>query len=486
MTLREILFRVDLLKVIGNTGVPVPAIRTDSRAVQTGDIFVAIRGVSNDGHEYIPQVIAAGAAAIVCESLPPIPDTGAVWVQVPNSAAALAYMAANFYENPADRMAITGVTGTNGKTTIATLLYRLFRALGYSAGLISTVENRINDDVVPATHTTPDALSLHALFARMRKAGCTHVFMEVSSHALVQHRVTGIPFAGAIFTNITRDHLDYHKTFAAYCEAKQHLFNMLGNESFALANADDAKGMFMLGCTGARKYRYGLEREADFRGKLLENSMEGILMTLDGHEAWFRLVGRFNASNLMAIYSAAVLLGERPSDVLLEMSRLEPVNGRFQTVRATNGTVGIVDYAHSPDALENVIRTILDTKGDDQKLITVMGCGGDRDRGKRPLMGKIAAELSNQVVLTSDNPRFEEPDAILDEIWAGVPVSLRRRVMRVENRKEAIGVACRLAQPGDVILVAGKGHENYQEIKGVKHPFDDLLTIQETFQTLLD
>jgi UDP-N-acetylmuramoyl-L-alanyl-D-glutamate--2,6-diaminopimelate ligase len=457
----------------------------DSRQVVAESLFVAVRGSQVDGHSFISIAVELGAVAVVCEEFPAEASGKVVWIKVADAAVALGLISGNYHGNPADQLRIVGVTGTNGKTTTATLLYQLFNELGERSGLLSTVAVKIGEQTLPATHTTPDAKQLHANFRKMVDAGCRFCFMEVSSHALDQHRVEGIRFEGAIFTNITHDHLDYHQTFQAYIKAKKMLFDGLGSSAFALVNADDKNADVMLQNCKARKRKFALERMAEYKARVLENAFEGLQLEIGGQHVWFRLVGGFNASNLLAVYAAAVELGMDSEDVLLELSKIEGVSGRFQAVRDLDRSVtGIVDYAHTPDALKNVLETIRDIRGGGARIITVVGCGGNRDKSKRPVMAEIATRLSDQVVLTSDNPRNEDPAEILQEMMAGVPLAGKKKVMTVQDRREAIAVACRLAQPKDIILVAGKGHENYQEIKGVKHPFDDRLVLLETFKML--
>lgn len=485
ISLQDILYKVPLMEINGDTSVQVSGVSFDSRKVQPGGLFVAMRGVHVDGHKFLPKALENGAVAMVCEQFPETLDEGITWVKVQDSSVALAWLAANFYGNPADELKIVGVTGTNGKTTTTTLLHDLATALGYPAGLLSTVEVRIGKKVVEATHTTPDALSIHAHFRAMVDAGCEYCFMEVSSHALAQNRTKGIPFAGAVFSNLTQDHLDYHPTFRDYLEAKKTLFDELPAGAFALTNVDDRNGLVMMQNTRAKVLTYGLQKPADYKGKVIENTFQGLLLDILGREVWFRMVGSFNAYNLLAVCAAAVELGLEEEEVLVELSKIEGVNGRFQALRSSElSLTAIVDYAHTPDALKNVLETIRDVNQTEGRIITLVGCGGDRDRAKRPIMGKIAAELSDQVIITSDNPRTEDPAEIIREIVAGVPVSLKRRVLTIENRKEAIAAACRMAHERDIILVAGKGHETYQDIQGVKHPFDDRQEILENFKLM--
>jgi UDP-N-acetylmuramoyl-L-alanyl-D-glutamate--2,6-diaminopimelate ligase len=436
-------------------------------------MFVAIRGTQVDGHRFIPGAIDDGATVIICEELPLELREGITYIAVKNSNQALSTIAANYYGNPAEHMKLVGVTGTNGKTTVTTLLYNLFRSLGYKTGLVSTVVNRINDQVVDATHTTPDALSLNKLFSDMVAAGCTHCFMEVSSHAIDQGRVAGIPFTGAVFTNISHDHLDYHKTFDAYIEAKKKLFDDLSADAFALVNVDDKRGRIMLQNTRASKHTFALRSVAEFKGRLLTNSLEGLELDIDGKQAWFRMMGDFNAYNLLAAYGTAVLLEEEADEVITQLTLTQGAPGRFEQVRSDTGIIALVDYAHTPDALQNVLETIAEFRTGNEKVVTVVGCGGDRDKGKRPLMASIACKFSDRVIFTSDNPRTEDPMEILKDMEAGVSPADFKKTTTIADREEAIKNACLQAERGDIILVAGKGHENYQEINGVKYPFDD-------------
>ncbi len=465
---------VESVRTLGDTDVSVNHITQDSRQVSPGSLFAAIRGVQVDGHTFIDKAIAAGATAIVAERLPDEPKADLVWVQVANAAEALGKIASAFYGHPSRKLQLVGVTGTNGKTTTVSLLHQLFGDLGYKRGLISTIENRIQDRPLPATHTTPETVSLHALLAEMVDAGCDYAFMEVSSHAVHQRRIAGLRFAGGLFTNISHDHLDYHKTFKAYIEAKKAFFDDLPAGSFALVNIDDKRGEVMVQNTKARVYRYSMRRMADFRGRLLGNTLTGLELELDGVDLFARLIGSFNAYNLLACYATAVLLGQEREEVLTALSALGAPEGRFdyQFDPARNVT-GIVDYAHTPDALEKVLQTIRKVRAGEGRVVTVVGCGGDRDKKKRPKMAEVACRYSEQVVLTSDNPRTEDPDAIIRDMETGVPPDARRKVLSITDRAQAIRTACTLAQSGDVILVAGKGHEKYQEINGVKHPFDD-------------
>ncbi len=446
--------------------------------------FFAIRGTLRDGHDFIEAAVGQGVSVVFCEKLPQNTPENVTFVQVPNAAEAMGYVAAEFYGNPSKKLKLVGVTGTNGKTTCVTLLHKLYRDLGYNAGLLSTVQNQINETVIPASHTTPDAITLQSLLAQMVKAGCTHAFMEVSSHALVQHRVTGVQFTGAVFTNITHDHLDYHGTFDEYIRAKKLFFDNLSKKAFALVNADDKRAMVMLQNTKATKYTYALRKEADFKARLLDNSIQGLQLELEGQEVWFRLIGTFNAYNLLAVYGAATLLGEDKQEVLASLSSLTSAAGRFDYVVSPGQITGIVDYAHTPDALENVLQTIQQIRKPEQKVITIVGCGGNRDAAKRPVMADIAARMSDRVILTSDNPRDEDPQDILNQMQTGLKATDLKKALSVVDRREAIKTAVLLAEADDIILVAGKGHETYQEVKGVRSPFDDKQVLQESFALL--
>lgn len=479
--LKDIIKAIAVTETYGDTGVGVNAIQFDSRKIQPDDVFVAVKGVHADGHLYIDKAIEMGAAAIVCETMPAVKVDPVVYIQVENGQAAIGLMAAAFNDNPSENLKVVGVTGTNGKTTIATLLYKTFMSLGYKAGLISTIKYYIGEEEFSASHTTPDALQIQSLMAGMVEAGCEYCFMEVSSHAVHQERIAGIKFAGGIFTNLTHDHLDYHHTFAEYLKAKKAFFDQLPRDAFALTNVDDKNGSVMLQNTSALKQSYSLRGLADFHCKILEKHFDGMLLSVDGKEVWTHFTGVFNASNLMAVYGAASLLGESQDDLLRILSELKPVAGRFEIIRSPEGKYAVVDYAHTPDALKNVLAGITEIRTGNEQLITVVGAGGDRDRTKRPKMAWEAACLSDKVILTSDNPRSEEPAAIIAEMMEGVEVHQKARVLSIENRKEAIRTACMLAQPGDIVLVAGKGHEDYQEIKGVKYHFDDKEVINEIF-----
>jgi UDP-N-acetylmuramoyl-L-alanyl-D-glutamate--2,6-diaminopimelate ligase len=453
--------------------IEVNGLHFDSRKVQPGSLFVAVKGTLSDGHTFITKATDMGAVAIVCEKLPESINEKVVYVTVKDSAQALGIIASNFFGTPSEKMKLTGVTGTNGKTTTATLLYQLFSKLGYVVGLISTVENRIAEKIIPSTHTTPDPVQLNELLKRMVEAGCSHVFMEVSSHAVDQGRIAGLKFAGAIFTNITHDHLDYHKTFENYIKAKKKYFDDLNAEAFALVNADDKRGMVMLQNTKATKYTFGLKKMVDFKGKIITNSIEGLELEIGGKNVWFKMIGDFNAYNLLGVFGAAVLLGEEADEVLTQLSSLKGAPGRFELVHPGSRIVAIVDYAHTPDALQNVLETIAQFRTGNEQVITVVGCGGNRDKTKRPLMASIACRLSDKVILTSDNPRDEEPMEIIREMQTGVTPTEARKTLVIADREEAIKTACMMAKEKDIVLVAGKGHEDYQEIKGVKYPFDD-------------
>jgi UDP-N-acetylmuramoyl-L-alanyl-D-glutamate--2,6-diaminopimelate ligase len=476
--LSEILYKAGITKIAGDPLVPVSGIRFDSREVSGGDLFVAVRGTQMDGHSFIPSAVASGARVVVCEQMPGIRPQGVTFVQVRDCNYALGIMASNFYGNPSEELTLVGITGTNGKTTTVTLLYELFTRLGYGVGLLSTIQNRILDKVVPSTHTTPDPVQLNKLLRELADLGGGYCFMEVSSHAIAQQRIAGLKFAGGIFSNITHDHLDYHKTFREYLQAKKAFFDRLPSEAFALVNTDDKNGKVMIQNTRAKIRTYALKTQADFKCKVLENQFEGLHLSIDGHEIFCRLTGEFNAYNLTGVYAAATLLGQNPVEVLALLSAVKPVEGRFETIRSNNITA-IVDYAHTPDALVNVLKTIGEIRTRNEKVITVVGAGGDRDKTKRPLMAAICADKSDLVILTSDNPRSEDPEMILEDMKKGVHADQMRKVMVIVNRMEAIKTACHLASPGDIILVAGKGHEKYQEIKGVKHPFDDKKILEE-------
>jgi len=479
MQLHQLIQTIIPKQVLGNTAVSIGAIEIDSRKAKPGTLFVAIKGVQADGHAFITKAIEQGAIAILCETIPAEINEAITYIQVVNTQEAVAAIATAFYDNPSSKIKLVGVTGTNGKTTIATLLFKLFRTLGYSCGLISTVQNQINDTIIPATHTTPDVINLNALLHKMVEAGCSHVFMEVSSHAIHQHRITGLQFTGALFSNITHDHLDYHKTFDEYIRVKKTFFDQLSENAFAISNADDKRGEVMLQNTVAKKYRYSLKTLAAFKGKILENVLTGLVMLVNDKEVHFRLIGEFNAYNLLAVYGAATCLGEDADEVLAALSMITGAEGRFDYIINQQNIIGIVDYAHTPDALENVLATIKKLRKGHEQIITVVGCGGDRDKTKRPIMAQSACDLSDKVILTSDNPRTEDPNQILVDMETGLSSAAKRKYITVVDRKEAIKTAVAMAKPEDIILVAGKGHEKYQDINGVKHPFDDKAVLQE-------
>lgn len=465
----------------GTDNLDIKGIAADSRKVTEGFLFVAVKGTATDGHDFIPVAIGNGAIAVVCEMLPDTTVGNVTYIVVPDSAEALGKLASAWYEFPSDNLIVVGVTGTNGKTTIATLLYDMFRKMGHKVGLLSTVCNYIDGEAVPATHTTPDALTLHELMARMVDAGCEYMFMEVSSHSVDQKRISGISFDGGIFTNLTRDHLDYHLTVENYLKAKKQFFDNLSATAFALTNADDKSGLVMLQNTSATKLTYSLRTLADVKGRILESHFEGTLLTINDKEVMVHFVGRFNAYNLLAVYGAAVALGKEPEEVLVVLSTLHSVSGRFETIQSPLGYTAIVDYAHTPDALTNVLNGILEVLDSRGRILTVVGAGGNRDKGKRPLMAKEAAKLSDQVILTSDNPRFEEPEDIIQDMVAGLNKEELQRTICITDRSQAIKTAALLAKKGDVILIAGKGHEDYQDVKGVKHHFDDREIVRELF-----
>jgi len=482
--LSDILYKTRLEEVIGSTHMAISSVTFDSRKVKKDTLFVATRGTATDGHAYIDKAIEAGAVAIVCEDLPETRKENVTYIKVTDSTHALGFIACNYFDNPSTKLKLVGVTGTNGKTTTVTLLFNLFRTLGYNVGLLSTVQNKINNTVIPSTHTTPDALSLNELLSVMVEQGCDYAFMEVSSHAVVQNRIAGVQFTGAIFTNITHDHLDYHKTFDEYIKAKKRFFDNLPEEAFAVTNKDDKNGMVMLQNTKAHKYSYSIKNVADYKCKIIENHLNGLLLNINNHEVWVKLIGTFNAYNVLAVFAAAHLLKQDVINILTTLSNLNSVEGRFQYVKSETGIIGIVDYAHTPDALKNVLETIKDIRSGNENVITLVGCGGDRDAAKRPVMANIACQYSNKVILTSDNPRSEDPEEILNQMQAGVDATDFKKTLRISDRREAIKTACTLAQKGDIILIAGKGHEKYQEIKGVKHPFDDLEILKETIKAM--
>ena len=482
MKLSDILKKVKVLESQGDLQLEISGVNMDSRQVKPGDLFVAVKGTQADGHQYIPKTLELGAKAVlVCEPIPAEIPAGVTYVRVDDTEDAVGKVATQFYGDPTTRLKLVGVTGTNGKTTIATLLYNMFRAFGYKCGLCSTVCNFIDGRPIPADHTTPDPITLNRLLAQMVEEGCEYAFMECSSHAIQQKRIGGLRFVGGIFTNLTRDHLDYHKTFENYRNAKKAFFDALPKGSFAITNADDKNGMVMVQNTQAAIRTYSTRTAADYKGRILEESIEGMLLDMDGREVSVRFVGRFNVSNLLAVYGAAVMLGHQPEEVLRVMSTLHPVNGRFEAIRSPKGFSAIVDYAHTPDALENVLTAIGEIVKGKGKVITVCGAGGNRDKGKRPLMAQEAAKRSDRVIITSDNPRFEEPQDIINDMLAGLDAEQMTKVISIVDRREAIRAAAMMAQPGDVILVAGKGHEPYQDVKGVKHHFDDHEEIRKAF-----
>ena len=482
MKLNELLKNITPIKIIGNDDVEITGVNIDSRRIKTGHLFVAMKGTQVDGHQFIGKAIELGAISVLCEDLPKVLQEGITYVQVESTEDAVGKVATLFYGDPSHKLKLVGVTGTNGKTTIATLLYKMFRKFGHKVGLLSTVCNYIDDVEVPADHTTPDPIELNELLAKMVEAGCEYAFMECSSHAIHQKRIGGLKFAGGLFTNLTRDHLDYHKTFENYRNAKKAFFDSLPKDAFAITNADDKNGMIMVQNTKATVKTYSIRTLADFRARILECHFEGMYLEIDGREVGVQFIGKFNVSNLLAVYGAAIMLGKKPEDVLLVLSTLHSVNGRLEPIHSPEGFTAIVDYAHTPDALVNVLNAIhevLDGKG---HVITVCGAGGNRDKGKRPLMAQEAVRQSDKVIITSDNPRFEEPQDIINDMLAGLNEQQMRKVISIVDRKEAIRTACMMAQKGDVVLVAGKGHETYQEIKGVKHHFDDKEVLHEIFK----
>jgi len=479
MKLSEIIAEVGGTVITGDTGTDIRGIVFDSRQAGPGSLFVAVRGTAADGHDFIGQAIGAGATAVVAEEAPSEPDDKVTWIRVESSRRALGLMASAFYDHPSRELYLIGITGTNGKTTIATLLHQIHNRLGFRAGLLSTIQVFIGDEARPSTHTTPDPLQINRLLREMVETGCGYCFMEVSSHAIDQDRIVGLEFRGGIFTNLSRDHLDYHKDFREYLEVKKRFFDGLPETAFALVNADDRNGRVMLQNCKAEAHTYSIRGGSDFRGKVLEMHMEGTSMEIDGAEVWINLPGRYNAGNLLCVYAAGVLCGQDSGDMLTAVSKSRPVRGRFETFRSSNGITGVVDYAHTPDALENVLGTLVELVPSGARIITVVGAGGDRDRGKRPLMGKIAAVSSHTTILTSDNPRNEDPEAIMSEMLEGVPRHLRDSVLRISGREEAIRTACMMARSGDVVLVAGKGHENYQVIGTRKTPFNDMMILQK-------
>lgn len=481
MKLKEVIKKITPIAITGNEEIEITGVNMDSRLIKEGHMFVAVKGTQADGHNYISKAIELGATAIVCQQLPQETADGVTYVLVADSEDAVGKIATQYYGDPTSKLDLVGVTGTNGKTTIATLLYNMFRKMGYKVGLISTVCNYIDDEAVPTDHTTPDPITLNALLGRMADEGCKYAFMEVSSHSVAQKRIGGLKFRGGIFTNLTRDHLDYHKTVENYRDAKKGFFDGLDKDAFAVTNLDDKNGMIMVQNTKAKVTTYSLRAMADFKCKILEQSFEGMYLDINNREVAVSFIGKFNASNLLAVYGAAVMLGKEPEEVLVILSTLHSVNGRFDAVRSKEGVTAIVDYAHTPDALVNVLTAIhgvLEGKGE---VITVVGAGGNRDKGKRPIMAQESVKQSDKVIITSDNPRFEEPQDIINDMLAGLTADDMKKVLSIVDRKEAIRTACMIAKPGDVILVAGKGHENYQDVKGVKHHFDDKEIIKEIF-----
>lgn len=483
--LQDILYKVRLQSINGSTNIDVKDVQIDSRKISEDSLFIAIKGEKFDGHQFIDKAIESGATAIVCETIPADLTENIVYIQVGNSQEAAAYIAHNFYDEPSNKLKLVGVTGTNGKTTITTVLFKLFKELGYKCGLISTVENKIGDKVIESTHTTPDAITVNVLLKQMVDEGCTHAFMECSSHAIHQHRITGLHFTGALFSNITHDHLDYHGTFEEYIRVKKKFFDDLSSDAFAISNLDDKRGTVMLQNTNAKKLYYSLKQMAEFKGKILENALTGLVMTVNDKEVHFRLIGEFNAYNLLAVYGAAICLGENSDEVLRIISMLNGAEGRFDYIISSNNNImGIVDYAHTPDALENVLATIKKLKKGYEQVITVVGCGGERDKKKRPVMAQIACDYSDRAIFTSDNPRSEDPAEILKDMEAGLNSAARRKSISIADRREAIKAAVSFANKEDIILLAGKGHEKYQIIDGRKEDFDDKAVLKEMFELL--
>ena len=482
MKLKELLKNINPLHIIGDIEVEITGVNIDSRRIESGHLFVAIAGTQTDGHKYIPKAIELGAKAILCEQLPEAQTDDITYVVVPSTEDSVGKVATLFYGDPSSKLTLVGVTGTNGKTTIATLLYNMFRKFGHRCGLLSTVCNYIEGEAIPADHTTPDPIELNRLLAQMVESGCEYAFMECSSHAIAQKRIGGLKFKGGIFTNLTRDHLDYHKTFENYRDAKKAFFDGLGKEAFAIINADDKNGTVMVQNCKAQVKTYSTRSMADFKARIIECHFEGMYLDIDGKEVGVQFIGKFNVSNLLAVYGAAVMLGKKPEDILVILSTLKSVNGRLEPIHSPEGYTAIVDYAHTPDALENVLNAIHEVLNGKGKVITVCGAGGNRDKGKRPLMAQEAVKQSDKVIITSDNPRFEEPQDIINDMLAGVDAKQMKKVLSITDRREAIRTACMLAEKGDVILIAGKGHEDYQEIKGVKHHFDDKEVVREIFE----
>lgn len=483
MKLNELLKNVEVLNTLGDVDVEITGVNIDSRRIEAGHLFVAIPGTVTDGHKFIPKAIELGATAVLCETLPEEQDPKVTFVQVASTEGCVGEVATQFYGDPSRKLKLVGVTGTNGKTTIATLLYNMFRKFGHKCGLLSTVCNYIEDEAIPADHTTPDPIELNRLLAQMVDAGCEYAFMECSSHAIAQKRIGGLKFAGGLFTNLTRDHLDYHKTFENYRDAKKAFFDALEKDAFAITNADDKNGMVMVQNCKANIKTYSTRTMADFKAKIIECHFEGMYLDINGKEVGVQFIGKFNVSNLLAVYGAAVMLGKKPEDILLIMSTLKSVSGRLEPIHSPEGYTAIVDYAHTPDALENVLNAIHEVLNGKGKVITVCGAGGNRDKGKRPIMAQEAVKQSDKVIITSDNPRFEEPQDIINDMLAGLDQKQMKKVLSIVDRREAIRTACMLAEKGDVILIAGKGHEDYQEIKGVKHHFDDKEVVKEIFNS---
>jgi UDP-N-acetylmuramoyl-L-alanyl-D-glutamate--2,6-diaminopimelate ligase len=481
MKLKELLNDLNIVSIIGDTETDVTGVNIDSRRIQPGHLFVAMKGTQVDGHQFIGKAIELGASVVLCQDLPETMTEGVTFVQVESTEDAVGPVATMFYGNPTAKLKLVGVTGTNGKTTIATLLYNMFRKMGHRCGLLSTVCNYIEGEAIPTTHTTPDPIELNMLLAKMVDAGCEYAFMECSSHAIAQKRIGGLTFAGGLFTNLTRDHLDYHKTFENYRDAKKAFFDALPKTAFAITNADDKNGLFMVQNTKAQVKTYSTRTMADFKARILECHFEGMYLEVDGHEVGVQFIGKFNVSNLLAVYGAAIMLGKKAEDVLVVMSTLKSVSGRLEPIHSPEGFTAIVDYAHTPDALENVLNAIHEVLNGKGHVITVCGAGGNRDKGKRPLMAQEAVKQSDKVIITSDNPRFEEPQDIINDMLAGLNAQQMKKVLAIADRREAIRTACMLAQKGDVILIAGKGHEDYQEIRGVKHHFDDREVVREIF-----
>jgi UDP-N-acetylmuramoyl-L-alanyl-D-glutamate--2,6-diaminopimelate ligase len=484
MKLSALLSSCKVSELVGNTEQDITGICFDSRKVSASSMFIATVGTVVDGHQFITSAIEKGASVIVCEKLPKKLDATVTYVVVDNSSRVMGLIAAAYYQHPSKKLKLVGVTGTNGKTTVATLLSNLFQELGYKVGLLSTVENKINNTVIPSSHTTPDSITINELLLDMIAANCDYCFMEVSSHATVQERIAGLSFTGGIFTNITHDHLDFHQTFEEYIKAKKYFFDQLPASAFALTNSDDKRGAVMLQNTKAHAKTYALQSMATFKAKIIENQFSGLFLNIDAEEVWFKMVGSFNAYNLLAVYATAMLLDQDKTRVLTILSTLSGAEGRFDYTIAPNGVIGIVDYAHTPDAIKNVLQTIANIRKGNETVIAIVGCGGDRDKTKRPIMAEVACKLSDKVILTSDNPRTEDPAAILKEMEAGIPISLKKKTITIQDRKEAIRTACHLAKSGDIILLAGKGHEKYQEINGVKYPFDDKQIFSEIMESL--